>query len=415
MFSVLRTVLPVFIAVAMIEMASSLLIPHTSYILEQRQISTFLIGAITSCHYIGFVFGAFQSQYLVKQIGHIRAASVYATLAASATLLHILFDYLYIWLLLRFIIGLAIAGLFLVIESWLNAKALPQWRGRILSLYSTISWVFSGIGPIALRFEDSTGNMIFILVALIFVNSMLPFALTRLPNPETTITKNLGSKRIWQLTSVAVMTCFTAGFIYTPLYSLLPSVMERYGFQKEQLSSLLVLGPVMVILTLTPVGWLSDKLGRLPVLAVLCLAATAVAFLGYYTAEPSFSQIMVLFLLLTSLVAPFYSLGMGRAADIIHKNHLVEASSLLLIFWGIGAAIGPAVAGYLMKLFGVETLFLFCGIATLLLGVVILWIVIKKPSILKHSQQHFVAMPLSSTQNVTEVDPRSHSTSNRPK
>lgn len=408
MFSVLRAVLPVFIAVAMIEMANSLLIPHVSYILEQHQIPLFFIGAITSCHYVGFVLGAFQSQYLVKKIGHIRAASFYAVLAASAILLHIILNYLYVWLFLRLVTGLAIAGLWLVVESWLNAKTPAQWRGRILSLYATISWVFSGIGPIALRLEDSTGNLVFILVALLLANSMLPFVLTRLPNPEINIVKNLGKKQIWQLTPLAVMTCFAAGFIYTPLYSLLPSVMEKYGFDKEQLSYLLVLGPIAVILTLIPFGWLSDKLGRLPVLGTLCFAATVVALLNYFIETPRFTQMMILFLLLTSFVSPFYSLGMGQAADMIHKNHLVEASSILLTFWGIGAAIGPAVAGYLMQWFGAEALFLFCSAVPLLLGIVILWIVIKKPSILRHSQQQFIAMPLSSTQNVTEVDPRSH-------
>lgn len=404
----LRAVLPVLFAVAMLESSISLLNPYVSYLLEQQKVSPVLIGALTSCHYFGFVIGAFNGPYFIRRLGHIRAAILYAVFGAITVLMHILFHQVYSWLILRFFIGMSIAGMFLVIESWLNAQTKSQWRGQILAIYSTISWFFSGIGPLALRIEDNSGIIIFIIIAVIMISSMTPLALTRINPPDVTTIKSLGYKKIGQTATTAIMACFTAGFIYTPLYSLLPSVTENLAFSKEQLSLLLVLGPLTVIITLPPIGWLSDRIGRLQVLAFLATLSSIVAFVIFMHRTASCATTLLLFILLTCFISPFYSIGLSRAADIIPKNNLVEANALLLIVWGLGAALGPTAAGFVMHILDAQALFLFCSLVTLLLSISITWIILRKPFILDYRQKDFIAMPLSSTPNIDEVDPHSH-------
>ncbi len=404
----LRAVLPVLLAVAMLESSISLLNPYVSYLLEQQKTSPILIGALTSCHYFGFVIGAFQGPHFIRRLGHIRAAILYAVFGAITILMHILLYQVYSWLILRFFIGISIAGMFLVIESWLNAQTKSQWRGQILAIYSTISWFFSGIGPVALHIEDNNGVIIFIIIAAIMLSSMTPFAFTRINPPDAMPIKSLGYKKIGQTTITAILACFTAGFIYTPLYSLLPSVTENLAFSKEQLSLLLVLGPLTVIITLPPIGWLSDRIGRLQVLAFLATLSSIVAFVIFMHRTTSYTSMLLLFILLTCLISPFYSIGLGRAADIIPKNNLVEANALLLIVWGVGAALGPSAAGLVMHIIDAQALFLFCSFVTLLLSISITWIILRKAFILNCRQKDFIAMPLSSTPNIDEVDRHSH-------
>jgi hypothetical protein len=61
-----------------------------------------------------------------------------------------------------------------------------------------------------------------------------------------------------------------------------------------------------------------------------------------------------------------------------------------------------------MHILDAQALFLFCSLVTLLLSISITWIILRKPFILDYRQKDFIAMPLSSTPNIDEVDPHSH-------
>ena len=72
---------------------------------------------------------------MIHQVGHTRAFSALAAVAASAALLHLLVISPAVWIAARAVTGFCFAGLFIVVESWLNASVTAQTRGQILSLY----------------------------------------------------------------------------------------------------------------------------------------------------------------------------------------------------------------------------------------------------------------------------------------
>ena len=101
--------------------------------------STTMLGLIMSGYFVGFLLGTWLATPLVRRIGHIRAFACCAALAAIAALLHLLLIDPWVWLLLRVLYGLALVTLYMVIESWLNAKAPNDKRGQVFAIYMAVN------------------------------------------------------------------------------------------------------------------------------------------------------------------------------------------------------------------------------------------------------------------------------------
>ncbi len=98
-----------------------------------------IIGLIITSYYSGLVIGAFYMEHVICRIGHIRTYAAFASTVATTTLLQAIYISPWSWLLLRFVNGFSMAGLFVAIESWLLSKSTPKTRGQVLSIPRTTS------------------------------------------------------------------------------------------------------------------------------------------------------------------------------------------------------------------------------------------------------------------------------------
>lgn len=83
---------------------------------------TATIGLVMACYSAGYVMASLWFGGILVRVGHIRAFAVLAALAAGSTLLYPLLIDPVLWALMRTVFGFAIAGLYMVTESWLNAR-----------------------------------------------------------------------------------------------------------------------------------------------------------------------------------------------------------------------------------------------------------------------------------------------------
>ena len=94
-----------------------------------------MAGLVPSSYFAGFTLAAVRCERIIERVGHIRAYAAFAGLVVTATAAMPLLIGPLAWLVLRAVIGFGCAGLFITTESWLNAKAEPEERGRTFSLY----------------------------------------------------------------------------------------------------------------------------------------------------------------------------------------------------------------------------------------------------------------------------------------
>ena len=140
-------------ALIILTIGNALLTTFLSLELAFTGISNIWIGSMTTAYYGGMVLGAFNLEKLILRVGHIRSYSAFASILAVISILHSFFMQIYFWLSLRFLGGIAIAGLYIVIESWILGNTTNKNRGKFLAIYMVALYVAQALGQIQMR-ED---------------------------------------------------------------------------------------------------------------------------------------------------------------------------------------------------------------------------------------------------------------------
>jgi len=407
MLQAVRLVAQVLLGVGLIEIALGALSPLVVLQLEQRGVGTEVISIVGSAYFAGFVVGTLTCFPIIDRAGHIRAFSVFAVLAANATLLHVVMQHPVAWAVLRAIVGYALAGLFTIVESWLNDKATKETRGRMFALYTMVAWGLSGIGPLGLNIPDSSGTIMFCLITVMMASAIIPLALTKVGNPEIGHRSHFGIIRLYTISPLGVLACFSAGFINTGLFVLLPLYAKRLGYGDARISILLSIAVIGPLFIQYPVGWLADRFGRRPLMLTTTLLAIALS--GGIVALPpaAFLWLVGLTMLLAGMISPLYALGVGQTSDYIAKKDFVSASAGLLMAWGIGAVLGPLVAAPTMRFLGANGLFYFVSGCHVLLAGFIAYRMLARRALSAKEQVNYVAVPITQgTYGAPELDPR---------
>ena len=145
--------------------------------------SAFEIGAIGSAYYIGFVLGCLGGPYAILRAGHIRAFAAAVSLAAAVMIAHPLWVAFPTWFVLRLLIGASLAGLYMIIESWLNDRASNTTRGVIMSAYIIVNFAALTVGQLAVTLYSPAEFSLFALATLSMSLATIPVALTRSAQP----------------------------------------------------------------------------------------------------------------------------------------------------------------------------------------------------------------------------------------
>jgi hypothetical protein len=87
----------------------------------------------------------------------------------------------------RALTGFCFAGLFMVVESWLNSASNSRIRGQILSIYGMIGLVAGISGQMLLPTYDVSGFQLFSIVSVIISLALVPITLSKASAPPTAI------------------------------------------------------------------------------------------------------------------------------------------------------------------------------------------------------------------------------------
>ena len=72
-------------------------------------------------------------------------------------------------------------GIFIIVESWLNDRANNKTRGKVLSLYSSLVYIFVNL---LLNVSNPKQYEPFILISLLFSIALIPILLTKRKPPK---------------------------------------------------------------------------------------------------------------------------------------------------------------------------------------------------------------------------------------
>ncbi|MFK3847648.1 MULTISPECIES: MFS transporter [Stenotrophomonas] len=318
------------------------------------------LGWVMSGYFAGFFVGTFTAPPLIRRMGHSRAFAFHAALATMAVLLHPLWLDPWGWGLLRVVTGIALVGLYTVIESWLNAEPDPQRRSRVFSLYMMINLSALALGQVLLMLGDAGAAAMFTVTALLVCAAMLPVTATRLQQPDVPNVPRLKLGNLYTLAPVATVAAGLSGLAMGPFWGLLPVFAGDIGLSGDGVPLFMLAAIAGGALLQWPLGRISDGHDRRIGLMTVSLAAAGLAVLA---AMPLIQQqLHVMFVLVFcygGLVFALYPFAVAHMLDYLASEDLLSGCSSLLLVHGVGAAVGPAIAGALMSRFGAPALPLY--------------------------------------------------------
>ena len=407
MLKAVQPVVPVLLGIVLIEAALGIVGAVMGIQMATRGVSSTLIGIVFSAYFVGFLAGSLTCERLINRVGHIRAFGVFAVCASISTLLLAITSNIYAWILFKVMAGYAVAGAFVVIESWLNDKASEDNRGRIFAVYMVVSWGASGLSPLSLNFANTYSDILFEISTILLAAAMIPLALTRVGNPEIGHRKSFRIAKLITASPTGVTCCFASGLLTGAFYSLLPVYVETIGRTPRELSILIAVGTTAALIVQYPVGDISDHYGRRPVIIGSVAIAAVMAFIIATTPELPFAWLLGMFFLLTAFQSPLYALGVGQTNDYVDRKDFVPAAAGLLFLWGVGACAGPTLVGFVMDWTGPSGLFLYLGAGFAAVAVFALYRVFRRRAKTPKEQSDFVPVPnIQNVYGAPELDPR---------
>jgi MFS family permease len=357
----LTPIAPVLLGAVSYQVGLGIMTPLIPLLQLQAGASSPAIGVVASAYFIGFLAGALTARPVVTRVGHIRAFAAFASTGANATLLMLFFDAAVMAAALRLVIGYAAAGLSLVAESWLNDRADAGTRGRIFGAYLVGSWGAAVLGPLVLSVE-AVSPRLYVLAGIAFALSLLPMALTHESNPTVRGSTRLSLWRLYRISPVGVVCCLAAGLLNSAYYPLVPVYLQRHGYATTTVGAFVAIISVAGPLVQYPIGMLSDRFGRRPIIIVTLVGGFLLAGLMDLIEGSSLALLTILGFLLAGVMAPLYGLGAGQTNDRMQRGDYVAASGGLLLAWSLGSSIGPSVAGEMMGRMGPSGLFAYLAV-----------------------------------------------------
>jgi MFS family permease len=310
------------------------------------------IGAVGAGFWVGVLIGSLRVGKLIQSVGHIRAFVALGAIASTAPLLHLLVIDPIAWVVARALTGFCFAGLFIVVESWLNSAATDETRGQILSVYAMTGLLAGIVGQLLLPATDPAGFRPFCIVAIIIAFALVPIALTRAVAPaHQGGGARISLRGLYQQSPFGLVAASLCGVTTSAFFTLGPIFAQRRGLDTGGVAAFMASGTLGGFLMAWPVGWLSDRFDRRFVIIGAALTATATMFtmMALVPDEPSRWLLYLCVAIFGGTIVPTYSVVMAHVNDAVGEGEFVAASGGLLIMQGAGAVAGPLLAGLAMS------------------------------------------------------------------
>jgi MFS family permease len=362
-----------------------------------------LMGLVMSGYFVGFFIGTFLAIPLIGRIGYIRSFAFCAALISCSALLHVLFVNPFFWLILRIMTGMLLVILYTVVESWLTAQTPTEQRGRVFAVYMVVNLGALTIAQQLLRLDSPLSFTLFAIAAMLISAGLAPVAITRLTQPVVTHTQRLKFKTLYKLAPVSVLASSFSGLAMGAFWGMLPIYGIHAGLEVNNVATFMSCAILGGALFQFPIGRYSDKHERRIVLAVIVLLASFAALLLALSAHFNFLLLLAI-AIYGGLAFSVYPVAIAHLVDQLEpENNLAGVSGLLLLY-GIGAALGPAIAGQLMEFFGYQALPFYFFLTQFILGLYIIRVYRLHKEEKPEYASHFVPM-VRTTPTVLDMMP----------
>lgn len=340
--------------------------------LDDAHFAVWQQGIVGSSYFVGNLVGTLLANWFISRFNVKRSYSLTCLLFALATLGMGLSIDLLSWSFWRFLIGVACAITWVLVESCILVTSKSKNRGKMVAIYMTSYYLGTVLGQWLLRYFPDRVVYFSLVVALLMALAILFILLTRyhLPAKKHKLFNIMPMLKLQSARS-GLVGCVISGMIIGGIYSLLPIYYAHLGFAKEQVADWMILIIASGLVAQMPMGYLADKYGVRIVLmleSVVFIVACLLIINDYL--------VILSTVLIGATIYTVYPLSMAWACGLVDKKNIVLMNQTMLLVNTVGSLIAPAVISALMDIGGNELLFIsFIVIAAYFIG----FLFYKKP------------------------------------
>ena len=360
-FNLLRVIL----AISLAGVVAGINLPLSTLTLKHWGISSSIIGLAASMMGLSAAVTTPFLPRMVNLFGQIPVLRFSLVTLPLAILALPIFQNLYAWFLLRFIIGLAATVIWVLSEIWINSFAEDRTRGRIIAIYTSLLSLGFIIGVLIMSFTSvETFGGFYISASLAIVVALPLWSMKDIGDFEAPM--NISFSKYLFSSPILMGSSWMMGFLYAASAGLLPVFALPYVNEDYTAASRTVAwlasGELMLPLV---IGWLADKYDKRKLMILLTIIAIFVLFLIPVFFHLPMLRFLLLFLL-GGVTMGFYVLGLTMLGEQYKGQVLVSANASFIFFLSIGEILGPPIIGRAMDIFGNSAFGWAMGIISLL-------------------------------------------------
>lgn len=334
-----------------VNLVYGLTLPLLSLVLDAQGIGKTVIGlSIVAQACAGVVIVPFVPRLIIR-LGAARVMQ-FATLVAALMLVLLgVFQDVYLWFPMRFLLGATAAILWSASEAVINELAEDNWRGRIIGIYGSAGAAGFALGPLVLIMTGTDSLLPFLVTAGLVLLAGIP--LLWLPNdPNADPDVNHSSlRRIFRIVPHIMLLNLIYAAAIESFIAFFPLFGIHIGLGEARSLSLLTTFALGGVFLQLPLGWLADHMQRHKLL-LSCIVLTMIGFavMPQLITRPVAGPVFAF--ALGGIEGMIYALGVILLGQRFRGTELAAASVLYTGMWSAGTMIGPLVVGAGMDVLG---------------------------------------------------------------
>ncbi|CAM3037476.1 MFS transporter [Vibrio mytili] len=333
------------IALSLYAVASGYLMSLIPLMLSEYGIPSEFASWLASSFYAGLLIGALFIERMVRQMGH-RKAFVTCLSAFTLTILVMpAFADGFVWLIARFIAGITVAGIFVIVESWLMSGDETS-RAKRLSFYMLSLYGGSALGQLGIGVIGISGAVPFIAITTLILMAVLVLMFIDCEQPNSHESTALSFKQIMRLNHAAIIGCMVSGLTLGAIYGLMPVELTNRKINHQDIGTLMalvILGGMLVQPTVTA---LNRYMSRTVLMALFCIVGMFA--IGMTFVSTSAVVLAASLCLLGAATFALYPIAINLGCDGLDERFIVSATQVMLFSYSVGSVFGPVVADRFM-------------------------------------------------------------------
>ncbi|MDK9773488.1 MFS transporter [Vibrio sp. B181a] len=339
-----RVTVPV-VALSLYAVASGYLMSLIPLMLGEYNISADYASWLASVFYGGLLVGAIFFERIVRSVGHRKAfVGCLATFSLTIVALPLIPNGM-VWLAARFIAGMAVAGVFVIVESWLMSGDESS-RAKRLSLYMLSLYGGSALGQFGIGILGVSGGVPFVAITTLILMAILVLLFIDCEQPNSHESTALSFKQISKLSHAAIIGCIVSGLTLGAIYGLMPVELVNRKISHQDIGTLMALVILGGMLVQPMVTTLNKYMARTVLMAFFCILG--IFSIGLTFVSSSAVVLAAALFLLGMATFALYPIAINLGCEGLEERFIVSATQVMLFSYSVGSVAGPVVADKFM-------------------------------------------------------------------